>query len=98
MRNETRGIGWFGFSLRLALMLSLFAALGAIAEDENAAPPPVAPTPARPDPATAPAKVDKADKNATDDEGSDYEKNAARRFTPTERTPADKNISFPVDI
>ena len=46
-------------------------------------------------PATTPA-AKPAD--AGDDESGDYEKNAAKRFTPTERTPADRNVSFPVDI
>jgi len=48
--------------------------------------------------ASKPAAKPAGKSDADDDEGSDYEKNAAKRFTPTERTPADKNVSFPVDI
>ena len=48
--------------------------------------------------ASKPAAKPAGKSDADDDEGGDYEKNAAKRFTPTERTPADKNVSFPVDI
>ena len=32
------------------------------------------------------------------DQDDDYDRNATKRFTPSERTPADRNVSFPVDI
>lgn len=100
MRNEQRGFGWFGLLARLALMLGLFAALGAIAEDEKSP----APTPqqAAPPPPANPPAAKKPDPSADDatprDQDDDYDKNATKRFTPSERTPADRNVSFPVDI
>jgi hypothetical protein len=52
----------------------------------------------KPPPAKPAVKPADSTKNSDDDEGADYDKNAAKRFTPTERTPADRNVSFPVDI
>ncbi|HZF15876.1 MAG TPA: hypothetical protein VE046_08065 [Steroidobacteraceae bacterium] len=108
MQNRTPQFGWLGLIVRLALMAGLFIAVGAVAEDDKAPAPAATPAPA---PATQPAtpaqpaapaakKPDTAAKPASqdDDEGADYDKNAAKRFTPSERTPADKNVSFPVDI
>ncbi len=68
------------------------------ADDSAPQPAPAAPTASAPaDKAAAKPAAKPVDGN-DDDQGADYEKNAARRFTPTERTPADKNVSFPVDI
>lgn len=79
-----------------------FVAVGAVAEDDKAPAPAATPSPAPTAPATPPAaqKPDTTAKPAPNpvDESGDYEKNAAKRFTPSERTPADKNVSFPVDI
>jgi hypothetical protein len=101
MQNRTAGFGWLGLIVRLALMGVLFAAVGAVAEDDKAPAPAATPT-TQTAPATPPAaqKPDTAAKPAPNpvDESGDYEKNAAKRFTPSERTPADKNVSFPVDI
>ncbi len=102
MQNRTAGFGWLGLIVRLALMGVLFVALGAVAEDDKAPAPAATPSPTQ----TAPAAPPAAQKPATAakptpnpvDESGDYEKNAAKRFTPSERTPADKNVSFPVDI
>ena len=104
MRNSEGGFGWFGLLARLALMLGLFVALGAIAEDDkNPTPPPQqAPAPPANPPATPPPATKKADPSAADanpvEPDDDYDKNATKRFTPSERTPADRNVSFPVDI
>ena len=103
MRNSEGGFGWFGLLARLALMLGLFVALGAIAEDDqNPAPPPPQASAPPANPPTAPPAAKKPDPSADAakpmDEDDDYEKDATKRFTPSERTPADRNVSFPVDI
>jgi hypothetical protein len=109
MRNSQHGFGWAGLLARLALMAAAAMAV-ALADDETqpapapstqATPAPAAPapTPATTGAASAPAKkpaTGKSDQNS--DDSGDYEKNAAKRFIPTERTPADRNVSFPVDI
>jgi hypothetical protein len=100
MRNRQSGFGWLGLLARLALMLGLFAALGAIAEDEKN-PAPAPPPPAQPANETPPAAKTtnpSADDANPVDQDDDYDKNATKRFTPSERTPADRNVSFPVDI
>ena len=73
--------------------------------DDPASPPQNAPAtrpdaqvpPAKPPTAGAPTPSSKKGEQDTDDSG-DYDKNATKRFTPSERTPADRNVSFPVDI
>jgi hypothetical protein len=105
MRNETRARARHAALARGLLAFIVGAASGALAEDTTPpvqpAPAQTAPTPTEPTkepagkPASAPATTQGAD---GDDQGADYEKNAAKRFTPTERTPADRNVSFPVDI
>jgi hypothetical protein len=62
-----------------------------------------APKPANPKPAAKPPASNATQPAANpadsgDVEGPDYDKNATKRFAPTERTPADRNVSFPVDI
>jgi len=104
MRNSQRGFGWTGLVLRLTLMAAAAMAV-ALADDETqpapATPTQATPAPAAPVPAKKPATdkkpaADKSDQNP--DDSGDYEKNAAKRFIPSERTPADRNVSFPVDI
>ena len=108
MRNDSNSI-----HRRAALLCALLTAVigTAIAFADESPPPPgpasspapaqtPAPAPSAPaaPAASKPAAKPAGKSDADDDEGSDYEKNAAKRFTPTERTPADKNVSFPVDI
>lgn len=99
MRNDDNRIHWHA-----ALAILIAGAAVAVADDTPPQPAPSTAAPAETAPAQpaekAAAKPAKpAGKNdVDDDEGAAYEKNAAKRFTPTERTPADKNVSFPVDI
>ena len=80
-----------------AVLAVLTLALGARALADDPSPPaPATPAKKVEAPSATPPPANKSDTD--DDEGADYEKNAARRFTPTERTPADRNVSFPVDI
>jgi cytoskeletal protein RodZ len=94
MRNSPKRCKWITLFARLVLALSVGAASIALADDQSQPAQQPAQKPAAPA-TNAPAQK----KTGTDDdEGADYEKNATKRFTPTERTPADRNVSFPVDI
>jgi hypothetical protein len=107
MRNDSNRMLWHA-----ALLTLIVGSAAAIADDTAPQPAPASsPAPAQTPAPAAPTAAKPADKaaakpaaqpagksDAGDDEGADYEKNAAKRFTPTERTPADKNVSFPVDI
>jgi hypothetical protein len=90
MRNSPKRCKWITLFARLVLALSVGAASIALADDQSQP----AQQPAAPATDAPPQKKTGTD----DDEGADYEKNATKRFTPTERTPADRNVSFPVDI
>ena len=112
MRNDGNRILWHAALLVLIVGTAAAVADDTAPQPAPASSPAPAQTPA-PAPAApaAPKAAKPADKTAAppaakpggksdagDDEGAEYEKNAAKRFTPTERTPADKNVSFPVDI
>ena len=98
MRNSDGRARWTAALARLVLVSSVGAAAIALADDRSQPAAPATNAPA-PKPATPAANAPAEKKaGADDDEGADYEKNASKRFTPTERTPADRNVSFPVDI
>lgn len=88
-------------TLSLAVMMGLFVLVAGVAYALNQQePPPPPPQQQTTPPATPPAETRPPEAKPADEDSAAEpdDPNAPRRFVPTQKTSADNNATFPVDI